>query len=479
MTAKESVKNHDTVGCYDLLEKLAEGSMGVVYKARHWETGQIVAIKVLSKDVARSPIVLKRFEQEFRVASKLDHPNVVKVLEYSAGDNPFLVMEYIDGESLGAKLERGPLPEEQALAVIIQIAHGMHRAHRQGMIHRDIKPDNILVTPDGKAKLTDLGLAKDSSDVATGLTKTGRGLGTPNFMAPEQFRNAKNASIRCDIYSLGATLYQMVTGELPFGVSDPVQVMMRKLKNDVPSPRKLVPGLSERVDWAIRRAMSADPNQRPASCREFVEDLTGQSTRMDPEDDAEHNGADVWYMVYHDGDGSVRTTSGDTATVRQALTDGKLAAADTVRGSRSKLGPFEPLHTFPEFRDMVVQPAPGPPLSEKSCANFQKMGGLTNNGNDTIMPIGGEAPPASAAPTIGPDADTVPPGGLPALPALPAAAPAKPAEPAPHFHLPGPSHKEPNRTLDMVKNVLIVLGTLILTLVAVRYLMPVLATWFK
>jgi serine/threonine protein kinase len=478
MTAKESVKNHETVGSYDLLEKLAEGSMGVVYKARHWETGQIVAIKVLSKDVARNAVVLKRFEQEFRVASKLDHPNVVKVLEYSAGDNPFLVMEYIDGESLGAKLERSRLPEEGALAIVIQVAHGLHRAHRQGMVHRDIKPDNILVTPEGKAKLTDLGLAKDSSDVSTGLTKTGRGLGTPNFMAPEQFRNAKNASIRCDIYSLGATLYQMVTGALPFGVSDPVQVMMRKLKNELPPPRQFAPDLSERVDWAIRRAMSADPNQRPASCREFVEDLTGQSTRMDAEDDAEHNGADVWYMVFTDGDGSVRTNSGDTATVRQALTDGKLGAADTVRGSRSKLGPFEPLHTFAEFRDMVVQPMEGPPLSEKSCANFQKMGGLSNNGNDTIRPIGGEAPPATAAPTIGPDADTVPPGGLPALPPLPAALPTS-VEPAPHFHLPAAHHKEPNRTLDMLKNVFIVLGTLILTLVAVRYLMPVLATWFK
>jgi serine/threonine protein kinase len=479
MTAKESVERQETIGSYDLLEKLAEGSMGVVYKARHWETSQIVAIKVLSKDVARNPVVLKRFEQEFRVASKLDHPNVVKVLEYSAGDNPFLVMEYIDGESLGAKLERGGrLPEEESLAIIIQVAHGLHRAHRQGMIHRDIKPDNILVTPEGKAKLTDLGLAKDSSDGATGLTKTGRGLGTPNYMAPEQFRNAKNASIRCDIYSLGATLYQMVTGELPFGVSDPVQVMMRKLKNELPPPRQTVPGLSERVDWAIRRAMSADPNQRPASCREFVEDLTGQSTRMDADDDPEHDGEDVWYMVFTDDEAMVRTTSGDTTTMRQSLTDGQLGTPEAVRGSRSKLGPFEPLHTFPEFRDLVVQPAPGPPLSEKSSANFQKMGGLSNNGNDTIMPIGES--PAGTATTLGlSSADTLGPTGMPAPP-LPAPPPPEPAaETAPHFHLPAPAQKEPNRTLELVKNVVIVLGTLAMTVVAVRYLMPLLSHWFK
>ena len=112
------------------------------------------------------------------------------------------------------------------------------------------------------------------------LTRTGRGLGTPHFMAPEQFRNAKNADVRCDIYSLGATLYMMVTGELPFKSNGPLDAWMKKINNELEPPRKVNRDLSERVDWAIRRAMSPDPVQRPESCREFVEDLTGQSTEI-------------------------------------------------------------------------------------------------------------------------------------------------------------------------------------------------------
>src|SRR5262249_1096055 len=267
----------ETIGNYDLVEKIAEGSMGIVYKARHWQTQQIVAIKVLSRDIARNPVFLKRFEQEFRIANKLDHPNIVKVIEYcDSGEAPYFVMEFVDGESLGERLERvGRLSEEEALHIIIQIAQGLHQAHRQGMIHRDIKPDNILVATDGQAKLTDLGLAKQE-DASIDLTRTGRGLGTPTFMAPEQFRNAKNASIRCDVYSLGASLYQRETGQLPFPVTAPVASMMRKMQNDSPPPREVVPTLSQSIDRGIRRAMSAEPEQRPASCLEFVEEITGQ-----------------------------------------------------------------------------------------------------------------------------------------------------------------------------------------------------------
>src|SRR5262249_1895322 len=137
------------------------------------------------------------------------------------GDTPYLVMEFVEGESLGQKLEReGRMPEVDSIRIIAQVAQGLHRAHKNGLIHRDVKPDNILVTPDGVAKLADLGLVKEA-DTDLNLTKTGRGLGTPHFMAPEQFRNAKNADVRCDIYSLGATLYMMVTGELPFKSNGP------------------------------------------------------------------------------------------------------------------------------------------------------------------------------------------------------------------------------------------------------------------
>ena len=272
-----------TIGNYDLLDKIAEGGMGAIFRGKDRRTGQVVAIKVMPPHMAANPILLKRFEQEFRAASRLDHPNIVRALDYGdSGSSPFLVMEYVEGESLGQKLEReGRMPETEAIKIIAQVAQGLHRAHKQNLIHRDVKPDNILIRIDGVAKLADLGLVKEA-DTDLNLTRTGRGLGTPHFMAPEQFRNAKGADIRCDIYSLGATLYMMVTGELPFKSSGPLDAWMKKIQNDLVPPKNLAPDISDRVNWAILRAMSADAEQRPKSCREFIEDLTGHSTRRVP-----------------------------------------------------------------------------------------------------------------------------------------------------------------------------------------------------
>jgi serine/threonine protein kinase len=348
-----------TLGNYELLEKIAEGGMGAIYRGRHLETGQVVAIKIMPAHMAANPVLLTRFEQEFRAASRLNHPNVVRALDYNdTGSTPYLVMEFVDGESLGQKLERdGKMPETEAIRIIAQVAQGLHRAHKQNLIHRDVKPDNILITQDGVAKLADLGLVKEAeSDL--NLTKTGRGLGTPHFMAPEQFRNAKNADVRCDVYSLGATLYQMVTGELPFRSSGPLDAWMKKIQNDLTPPRRLVPGLSERMEWAILRAMSADPEKRPGSCREFVEDLTGHSTKRLGATESSTSLQELWYLVYKDETGTAHTVKGTTSAIRRSLKDGLLGDASNVRASRTKQGPFEPLRGFPEFRDLVVAAAP-------------------------------------------------------------------------------------------------------------------------
>jgi serine/threonine protein kinase len=450
MTTKNT-PSQETIGNYDLLEKVGEGCMGTVYKARHWQTKEIVAIKVMNADVCKNPVLLKRFEQEFRIASKLDHPNVVKVLEFCGQEpQPFLVMEYVDGESLGDKLEReGRMPEEDAVRVIIQVAHGLHRAHRQGLIHRDVKPDNILVAHDGKAKITDLGLAKDT-DAGADLTRTGRGLGTPTFMAPEQFRNAKNASIRCDVYGLGATLYQMVTGRYPFDEEDPVQAMMKKLRNEFPPPSDIIKGLSERTDWTIRRAMSADPEQRPESCREFAEDLIGQSTRRGSRPDIQAESGDIWYMVFTDEDGVVRTAKGTNRAIQKSLREGKLGDPEKVRGSRSTVGPFEPLHNFPEFRDLVVGPAPGPPLSEMSMANLSRLNrGRLDDGGRRLEDEGGdEAPPERGEVNSS----------------------------TPHFQLPGGGRAEepaaPSRVTTWVTMIVLLVVAVVTTFLASRYLFP-------
>ncbi len=360
MASETSRPTLQSVGNYDLVEKVAEGGMGTVYKGRHRETGQIVAVKVVAPHIAGNQVLLKRFEQEYNAARQLDHPNIVKALEYGSGAIPFLVMEFVDGESLGRKLSReGAMPEKDAIRLIAQIAQALHRAHKDKLIHRDVKPDNILITPDGQAKLTDLGLVKEI-ETDLNLTRTGRGLGTPHFMAPEQFKNAKNADPRCDIYSLGATLYMMVTGAMPFrSANGPLDAYMNKIDNKLSPPRELIPELSERIDWAIRRAMSPDPAQRPSTCREFVEDLTGRSTRKQPSPaDLPAAAQDVWYLVYKDEEGALHTVKGTTAGICRSLKEGLLGDASNVRGCRSKTGVFEPLRSFPEFRHLVIGPIP-------------------------------------------------------------------------------------------------------------------------
>lgn len=350
-----------TIGNYELLNLIAEGGMGAVHRARNMSTDAIVAVKIIPYETARNPLLLKRFEQEFRVASLIDHPNVVKAIDYcGSGSTPFLVMEFVNGESLGQRIERaGAMPEHEAVHLMEQVCSGLHRAHKQGLIHRDVKPDNILVTFDGDvAKLTDLGLVKDIEGEMN-LTRTGKGLGTPHYMAPEQFRNAKNADVRCDVYSLAATLYTLVTGVTPFAKTTPLDCWIRKTKNEFAAPNKLNPQLSERVSWAITRAMDADPANRPASCREFMEDVAGKSWSGN-ETRKLAILSDLWYMVYRDENSDVKTVKGTTESIRRNLLAGVLGRLDVIQVSRTKTGPFVLLRNTAEFRDLVLTNTPAP-----------------------------------------------------------------------------------------------------------------------
>jgi eukaryotic-like serine/threonine-protein kinase len=395
MTPKTSDLPLQSLGSYDLLEKIAEGGMGAIYKARHRETNQVVAVKVMARHVVSNPVLLRRFEQEFRAASQLNHPNIVCALDGCfVGTTPYMVMEFVEGESLGARLERdGRLPHPEAIRLIVQVAQGLHRAHKQGLVHRDVKPDNILVTRDGVAKLADLGLVK-VADADLNLTKTGRGLGTPHFMAPEQFKDAKNVDARADVYSLGATLYQMVTGELPFRSNGPLDAWMKKINNDLVPPRQINPDIPERTGWAILRAMSPERENRPVSAREFVEDLTGHSTRRIPTTDSSAPIHEFWYLVYKDDEGTPHTVKGTTSAIRRSLKEGLLGDASNVRAARSKAGPFTLLREHPEFRDMVVPVLPGgDPETGPPARPSLLQGGQT-------MPLSPTPPSASGAPHI-------------------------------------------------------------------------------
>ena len=367
MLADTTQLDRQTIAHYDLLEKIAEGGMGSVYKGRDRNSGQIVAIKIVPPHLLSNHVFLRRFEQEYNAARSLDHPNIVRALDFGReAGTPYLAMEFVEGESLGSRLERvHRLTEDEAIRIISQVAHGLSKAHQLGLIHRDVKPDNILITFEGVAKLTDLGLVKEL-DADLNLTRTGRGLGTPHFMSPEQFRNAKNADARCDIYSLAATLYMMVTGELPFKSLSPLDAWMMKVRDELPSPKILRPTLSDRIEWAIRRSMSADPAKRAATCEEFLEDLKGLSGIHSPSQTPLPE-TDPWYLLYTDEDGVVHTIKGSAVGIRRSLREGLLGDASNVRAGRNKTGPFEPLRQHADFRDYLhdapasVMPRSTPP----------------------------------------------------------------------------------------------------------------------
>lgn len=349
-------------GDYELLAKVAEGGMGIVYRARSSRTGLVVAIKVMREKSRMNPVMLKRFEQEFRTASSVEHPNLVRALDF--GDDqgvPYLVMEFVEGATLSSMVDRdGPILEAEAVRLIALVAQGLHRAHKKGIVHRDVKPDNIMVTPEGQAKLTDMGLVKDlGADL--NLTRTGSGLGTTHYMAPEQFRNARLADARSDIYGLAATLYAILLGEPPFHGLGPLDAWMKKVHDEFPSPRERNPAISERVDWAIRRAMKGDPAARPATCREFVEDLLGRSTRTSDRVASAPGEPEIWYLRYTDDNGKACLVKGTRGAVRRSLKEGLLGDARHVSGSRAKAGTFKALAQLPEFRDLCLgrQAEPG------------------------------------------------------------------------------------------------------------------------
>jgi hypothetical protein len=248
--------------------------MGTVYRALDPRTGRAVAVKVMAAEMAADPTLLRRFQRECSAAARLRHPHVVRGLDSGfEGGLPYLVLELVDGPDLGRHVrEHGPLPEAGAVRLALQLADALGFAHRHALVHRDVKPENVLLAG-GRAKLADLGLLKDLAADA-GLTPPRSSLGTVAFTAPEQFDDAGAADARCDVYGLGATLYFALTGVAPFQGRGSLGVLRKKLHNDFLPPRLVTPSLRAEVDRAVCRALDARPDRRPASCGEFAEMLT-------------------------------------------------------------------------------------------------------------------------------------------------------------------------------------------------------------
>ncbi len=263
------------VGEYTLLALLGQGGMGQVFKALHRHMDRVVAIKLISPAVVKNPETVARFHREVRTAAKLVHPNIVTA--YDAGQQGvrhYLVMEFIEGVDLSRLIQKnGPLPTRQAVEFVLQAAYGLAHAHESGVIHRDIKPGNLLVNRAGQLKILDLGLARFNlrHDASVDLTHSGAVMGTAEYMAPEQATDIRHADHRVDIYSLGCTLYRLLTGNSPYQSDSFAGTLMAHRTTPIPSLREVRQDTPALLETLFRRMLAKHPNQRPATMREVVQ----------------------------------------------------------------------------------------------------------------------------------------------------------------------------------------------------------------
>jgi len=283
-TVLEGKPSFPVFGDYVLLEKIGEGGVGEVFKASHRSTHRIVALKVLRSESLDSPDLVKRFHQEVKVAARLSHPNIIATFE--AGEQEglhYLVMEYVDGRDLAALVRgNGPLSVTQALDCIVQAAQGLEHAHREGIIHRDVKPANLLLDRDGTIKILDMGLARITErdeDVPVGttleqrLTRRGQVLGTVDYMSPEQATDTRSADHRSDVYSLGCTLFSLLTNKPVYAGDSAIMKLMAHCEAEIPALGALCAEAPVRLNKVFAMMVAKKPDDRYQSMSEVIADL--------------------------------------------------------------------------------------------------------------------------------------------------------------------------------------------------------------
>ncbi len=383
-----------SLGEYRLLRRLGEGGMGAVYLGYHEGQDLQVAIKVLSDQLASSQSYIDRFYREAKSGALLNHPNIVRTL--SVGQDKatlkhYLVLEFVDGPSAHALLSQlGKLTVGDAVHIALDIARALEHAHSRRIVHRDIKPDNILITRAGVCKLVDLGLAK-RIDEASHLTAARQGFGTTHYMPYEQAINAKYADGRSDIYALGATLYHLVTGTVPFPGDNHLEVIEKKNVGDFSPARSLVAEVPEVLDRILARMLARHPRDRYQTASDLIVDLersrlaapvpsfadpdlakkdpwvqaciesSAQPTRADPEmlriEPSRAAPDDIWLLRFRDADGQECKRKATTKQIQTRLRDGRLPVGTEAR--RPNQSGFQPLSRFAEFRSIHPKPKPG------------------------------------------------------------------------------------------------------------------------
>lgn len=261
---------------FRVLKKLGEGGMGAVFLAEQIEMDRKVVVKVLHAEMtANNPVAIERFRREAKAVAQLNHPNIVQAYDVGkAGDYHFFVMEYVEGQTVYDDiLKHKRFSEQEAIEIVSQIAEALQHAHSKGLIHRDVKPKNIMINKEGVAKLADMGLARAVSDKEMAEAEAGKAFGTPYYISPEQIRGERTIGPPADIYSLGATLYHMVTGSVPFDGKNPSAVMHKHLKGELVPPDHVNPKLSAGISEVIEMMMAKEARKRYQNCADLLVDL--------------------------------------------------------------------------------------------------------------------------------------------------------------------------------------------------------------
>jgi serine/threonine-protein kinase len=356
-----------TIGRYELQGVLGRGGFATVYRAHDPTTGRAVALKVLHPHLADDPAVRERFVREGQALGRVRHPNVVAVYEAGeVGRTVFLATELIEGRTLSAHCaERGPLPFAEALAIADQIAAALEALHAAGLVHRDVKPQNVLLeTATGRAVLLDLGLVRALGSAS--VTRSDVFVGTPGFMAPEQLRAGGQVTPRTDVYQLAATLYTLLTGRPPFE-GDPAQVLTAVLSERPPDPRALRPDLPPAVAVVLMQALAKDPDQRPAGARELIARLRAAQAGA-----PQHRDADATLVAPRATGPATPASAPEGGTLvapapfAPALSQGAAASAPPAAAERAPEGTRQAIPTSAAARAdaggttlQVPRPAPG------------------------------------------------------------------------------------------------------------------------
>jgi len=263
-----------SIGRYQVGGEIGRGGMAVVYRARDPHTQADMAIKLMAGDLAQDPYFRKRFQREADVLSRLRHPGIVGVVDFGEHDSrPYLVMPYVGGGTLAARLDRGPMSPAEIAATLPPLADALDYAHVRELVHRDIKPSNILFDDAGRPRLTDFGIVKVLGDTHTSVTRTGTWLGTPDYMSPEQVHGIETLDGRSDIYALGVVLFEMLTGRLPFENTNPIVIAVKHLNEPPPRLRDVAPALAAGWQPILDRALAKSPEDRYPSASAMAADV--------------------------------------------------------------------------------------------------------------------------------------------------------------------------------------------------------------